>query len=243
MDDSATYSIVWHECGENSSLAERFYVPGFVGYLPFFISGMDNQRLENKETIQLKEEHLLKGILYGLHDYEKKGNSWYTENGRETYLYLLDILGNGFGFSDPENLILSVAGNARSKNGHAVSYAMLLSGIDLLPNSSKIMSDLIIDLWEILSNLNIGNFYNEGLGKIVELIFKINMEDVMPQAREMISYFGFTALMILGLEDKVDEYLNNFIFPNVNNAQLKIRIREMIENPQNAKIESFEQER
>ena len=239
MENKTTYSIVWYECGENSTLAERFYVPGFVGYLPFFVSGADHERLENKEKIELREEHLLKGILYGINENEKKGIFWDAERGKEIYLYLLEKLGNGFGFDDLEKMILSIAANARSKNGHAVSYSMLLTGVELLPNSSKIKSDLISDIWMILSDANARDFTEEGLHKIVDLINKINMEDVIPGAREMIAYFGFTALMLLGLEDKVKDYLHQFIYPYVENMQLKIRIKSMLENPNNAKIESF----
>ena len=241
MENKPNYSIVWYECRENSTLAERFYVPGFVGYLPFFVSGADHERLENKENIELREEHLLKGILYGMSENEIKGPFWDAERGKETYLYLLEILGKGFKFHDLESLILSVAANARSKNGHAVSYTMLLTGVELLPKSSHIKSDLICDTWEILAGEHEIEFYEEGLHKIIDLIHQINMDEVLPQAREMIAYFGFTALMILGLEDKVDAYLHHFIYPYVENMQLKIRIKDMLENPKNAKIESFEQ--
>ena len=33
------YSFVWQKCGKNSRYAERFYVPGYDGYLPFFVWG------------------------------------------------------------------------------------------------------------------------------------------------------------------------------------------------------------
>lgn len=32
-------TIVWQDCDMNSSCAERFYVPGYLGVLPFFVSG------------------------------------------------------------------------------------------------------------------------------------------------------------------------------------------------------------
>ncbi|MHB8135430.1 MAG: hypothetical protein ACYDH1_14555 [Anaerolineaceae bacterium] len=239
MEKKTNYSIVWYECRENSTLADRFYVPGFVGYLPFFVSGTDHERLENKEEIELREEHLLKGILYGINEEEKKGVFWDAERGKETYRYLLEKLGKGFGFDSLENLILSVAASARSKNGHAVSYSMLLTGNELLPDSSQIKSDLISDIWMILSEANNRDFYEEGLRKIVDLIYQVKMEDVIPGAREMIAYFGFTALMLLGMEEQVKEYLHQFIYPYVENVQLKIRIKDMLENPKSAKIESF----
>jgi hypothetical protein len=67
MENELRYSSVWQECGENSDLAKRFFVSGYVGYLPFFVYGSDLERLENKEKIELREEQLLKGILFGLY--------------------------------------------------------------------------------------------------------------------------------------------------------------------------------
>jgi len=114
--------------------------------------------------------------------------------------------------------------------------------VELLPDSSKIKSDLICDIWEILAGEHAVEFDEVGLQKIVALIHQINMSEVLPQAREVIAYFGFTALKLLGLEDQVEGYLHQFIYPYVENMQLKIRIRDMMENPQNAKIETFGQE-
>jgi len=208
MEKKTNYSIVWYECGENSTLAERFYVPGFVGYLPFFVSGKEHERLENKEEIELREEHLLKGILYGINENEKKGVFWDAERGKETYLYLLEKLGKGFGFDDLEYLILSVAASARSKNGHAVSYSMLLTGNELLPDSSQIKSDLISDIWMILSGAKNRDFYEEGLRKIVDLIYKVRCDSRGKGNDCLFWFYGFDAAGYGGTNERVSSSIH-----------------------------------
>lgn len=239
MENKANYSIVWQECGENSPLAERFYVPGYVGFLPFLVYGTDHERLENKEKIELREEQLLKGILYGLNGYKNKDNFWYREESKKTYLYLLETLGKGFGFDNLEKLILSVAVDVRNKIGNNASTIILFTGHDLIPESSQIMSDLITDTWMVLATEKSDELKEVGLRKIVDLVYRIKMDELVPQAKEMVAYFGLTALIILGLEEKVQDYLRSYIYPYVNNRQLKIRIKDMLEDPKKAIIESF----
>lgn len=239
MENKVRYLLVWQECGENSPLADRFFVPGFVGFLPFFVYGEDLERLENKEKIELREEQLLKGILYGLNGYENIENFWYRKDSKKTYLYLLESLGRGFGIDLPEKLILDVAADVRRKNGSDASSIILLTGHDLIPESSQIMSDLITDTWTTLATEKLDGFREEGLRRIVDLVYRIKMDELIPQAGEMVAYFGLTALILLGLEEKVDDYLPNFIYLYVNNRQLKIKIKDMLEDPKKAKIESF----
>lgn len=117
MANTKRYSIVWQECGANSRIAERFFVPGYEGSLPFFVWGDELDALEKKEKVGLREEHLLKGILYGLYEFDHHPKYWHQETDRRTLLYLLDVLANGFRIDDPETLILDVASSVREKNG------------------------------------------------------------------------------------------------------------------------------
>ena len=241
MKNKPNYTLVWKECGENSPFARRFYVPNYVGYLPFFVYGTDFELLENGKNIELREEHLLKGIFFGLHEYEKDKKPWHNEHGKQTWLYLLDVLGNCFGFENPEKMVLDIAYDVRDKNGSNASFIILQVGHELIPDSSKIMSDLICDTWAFVASENSKEIRDIELQRIVNLIYRIRMNDVSPNAREIIAYFGLSALVILCFQDKVSEYLNAFIYPYVNNQQLKEKIKTMLENPASAKVESFEQ--
>ena len=101
------------------------------------------------------------------------------------------------------------------------------------------MSDLITDTWMILSYEKSDEFKEEGLKRIVDLVYLIKMDELVPEAREMVAYFGLTALIILDLEEKVQDYLRSYIYPYVNNRQLKIRIKDMLEDNKKATIEFF----
>ena len=54
------FSLLWQHCDNDGDLAERFYVPGYVGYLPFFLSGEDLDKFRNNRKFELREEQLLK---------------------------------------------------------------------------------------------------------------------------------------------------------------------------------------
>src|SRR6056297_3646345 len=127
------YAIVWQNCSENSKTADRFFVPSYEGYLPFFLYGKDLEAFEDGKRFEVREEHLLKGILYGLHEFFNDPKPWHQQIDKDTWLYLLDLLGNGLGFESPEKMILDVAYDLREKNGNDVSRIVLEVGIHLIP--------------------------------------------------------------------------------------------------------------
>ena len=223
------HSIVWKECGANSRYAERFFVPGFEGYLPFFIFGEELEKFENKKSVELKEDHLLKGILYGLHEFDNSPKPWHQSKDRETLLYLLDILGNGFNFESPEDMILNVAARIREDNGNSVSRIVLEVGKNLMPESSKIKCDLIFDLWAVTSERD-GN--TEFLKVINSLIDLIDLNDINKEAKEHVCYYGLCALVLLQDDQGVSNYLPKYIYPNVEMSKLKNNIKDLLENPE-----------
>ena len=229
MPQIERYSIVWQECGTNSRHAERFYVPGYEGYLPFFVWGKELEQLENKQSVELREEHLLKGILYGLYEFDHNPKPWHQKEDRETLLYLLDVLGNGFKFENPEKMILDVAYNVREKNGNGASRIILEVGNNLIPQSSKIKSDLVFDLWAVISEQKENR---ELLNKIITLIHKIDLSDINPNAKEIVCYYGLCALVLLNDNSGISEYLQKFVYPNIEIRQLKDNIKALLEMPQ-----------
>jgi hypothetical protein len=226
MSESKRYSIVWQECGPNSRIAERFHVPGYDGFLPFFIWGDELTSLEHKEKVELREEHLLKGILYGLYEFDHHPNPWLQKEDRDTLLYLLDVLGNGFRFESPEKMILDIAFDVRIENGNRASRTILEVGKELIPRSAKIKSDLICDLWEMLADHD-----KVILEEIVSLIPEIQLDDITSDAKEVICYYGLCAIILLGKDDIVQSYLERYIYPNVTLNELKHKIKALLEEP------------
>ena len=107
MTERERYSLVWKEA--DAVLSERFYVPGYRGFLPFFISGKDLDSLQAGESVELTEWQLLAGILCGLYEIDNQPKPWHKADDRNTLTYLLDVLRNGFNFEDPEKMLLDVA--------------------------------------------------------------------------------------------------------------------------------------
>ncbi len=223
--------MVWQKCGEDSALARRFYVPGYSKYLPFFIYGEDVFRLEKGQNIELTENNLLKGILYGLYELEqdKTPANIFVEIDRDTLLYLLDVLGNSFGFDSPEKMILDVAYSVREENGNLPSNIILRTGAQLIPQSSKIKSDLVCDLSELLKDSDFDHLHDQCLEDTVSIVHEINIKAISPEAQEIVPYLGFSALMQLKWYERVPEYLEGFIYPNVKDRTLKNKIKEMLE--------------
>ncbi|MBF0377341.1 MAG: hypothetical protein HQK72_07635 [Desulfamplus sp.] len=222
------YSVIWQKCGDNSGLAERFYVPGYQGYLPFFIWGVELEAMERKERIELREDNLIKGILYGLYEFDNAPKPWHQKEDKKTLLYLLDVLGNGFKFASPEKMILDIAYDVREKNGNTASHIILKVGNNLMPESSKIKSDLICDLWAVISS---GSCEDDLLEDVLELVKCTNLDQIHPLAKEIICYYGFCAMMLKGQVDLIDTYLKHYIYPNVTNEQLKQNIKNLLDNP------------
>ncbi|CAN5819987.1 hypothetical protein BH20ACI4_BH20ACI4_17790 [soil metagenome] len=233
MSNFEDYTLVWQQCPSDGKLAERFFVPSFNGTLPFFLSGEDLISFETDGKAKIDEEKLLKGILFGLYELDNDPKPWHQPKNKETYLYLLDVLGNGFGFTDPEKMILDVAANIRIKNGNNVSRIVLNSGLDLIPFSSKIRSDLICDNWAVMSEYGIENqLLEQLLEQIIELSSETYLESILPDAKEIICYYGFCA-MVLNNEsvNDIENYLQEFVYPNVKMQSLKIKIRDLLLKP------------
>jgi hypothetical protein len=239
------YTIVWQECGKNSLISRRFYVPRYEGFLPFFVSGKDLEVLNNKQDLELKEEHLLKGIFYGLYDHANNPPKDWMHNAKfkDTLLYLLDVLKNGFKFDNSEAMIMDVASGIRVNNGSTASFRVLDVGVELIPESSKIKSDLIGDLWFVVCE---SGKSEKIFKKIIDLIPKINLSEINSYAKELVCYLGLCSLVFLAENDGIENYLinlddegdgwlssylKNYIYPHVEGDMFKNKVKEILENP------------
>ena len=228
MGELERYSLIWQECGSNSRTAQRFFVPGYEGYLPFFIWGDELEAIERKEKVELREEQLLKGILYGLYEFDRNPRSWNRKKDRETLLYLLDALENGFKFESPEKMILDVAHSLRETNGNGASRIALEVGNELIPQSSKIKSDLILDLWDVVAERGEESGTFE---EIIRLAAETNLNEIHTDAKEVICYYGLCSMVFLKREAGISSYLSEYIYPNVSMIKLKHNIKALLDNP------------
>ena len=228
MAEAQRYGNVWLECGAHSRLAERFLVPGYEGYLPFFLWGDELAAFERKEKVEFREEQLLKGILFGLYEFDLNPKLWHHKKDRGTLLYLLDDLGNGFGFESPEKMILEVAFSMREQNWNHASRIVLEVGNGLIPESAEVKSDLIGDLWAIAAEFGEEESLFE---EIISLVAQTDLDEINADAREITCYYGLCALVFLGRESDIPGYLDEYIYPHVSMSKLKLNITALLENP------------
>ena len=227
---SQNFTVVWYDCNGNPSTAARFLVPGYTGYLPFFVWGNELAAIEKDDSIKLGEEHLLKGILYGLYDFFHEPKDWHRPQDKETLLHLLSTLADGYQFPSPEEMVLSVAYDVREKNGVEASRIMLETGNTLYPQSSQIKNDLICDLWMLAT----GTDADMKLLNEIDLLFpQIILDELHPGAKEVICYYALCSLLVQKKFQRVNSFVKNFIEPNIVTLSLRKRIEELLKQPDN----------
>ena len=221
-------TTVWRCCDCNSLLAERFHVPAYEGVLPFLLSGDVDDAVSYMKSNDLQEEHLLKGILYGLYEFDYYPKPWQPKKDRETLLFLLDVLKKGFGYDNQEIMVLNVAENVRKEYGNGTSRIVLEVGNILIQQSSKIKSDLIIDLWEVICKRENNS---ELLERIVILFIQIDLSEIKSFAKEIVCFYSFCALVFLKKADRLETFLQKVIHPNVENDQIMDAVHMLLASP------------
>ena len=222
------FSMLWLPVGHDN---RHYLVPDdYYDQVPWFVWGENAEKLKATNTCDLSEECLLKGILYGLSPSSPKlGAMIYDE---DVLLAILDKLQEGFKYKSRELLILDAALDVRSINGVYVANAILRTGMNLLPESSKIKSDYILSLWEIAcEKKDNASIYTE----IIELIPNVDLEDILNTAKESICYYGFCSLLLLKqdtiLKQDVDKYRMQYIDGVITHEEIRPKIDILLNNP------------
>ena len=223
-----SFSMFWLPVGHDN---RHFLVPDdYYDQLPWFVWGENLEKFKATNAFNLSEESLLKGILYGLSPSSPKiGGIIYD---KDVLLAILDKLQEGFKFESREQLIIDTMLNVRSINGVNVANAILKTGMNLLPESSKIKSDYIVTLWEIACEKNDNaSIYTE----IVELIPNIDLEDIISSSKEVICYYGFCSLLLLKqdsiLNQDVDKFRKQYIDDVIKHEEIRPKIDILLNNP------------
>lgn len=233
--EQESFTILWQECGENSEYAKRFNVPNFDGHLPFFLSGEEVSKIGSEDGVLLTERHLFLGILYGL-NIAGEGSVRLRVKDEKVLIDLLDILREGYGFETLEEMILDASARIRKINGSHPNQLILETGNKLVPNSSKIKSDLIMALWAEISDKE-DNI--ELLEKIPVLVEEIDVKEIHVNAKEWVFYYGLCALIFIHRANNedyhssglVDNYLKNYFYSNVTNKALLNNAVALMEKP------------
>ena len=219
------FSLIWLPFGKKNKY--HLLSDKFNGSLPWFIWGSELEQFKENNSFSLREEYLLKGILYGMSPDAFKVGVTYNE---EDFLIILEKLRVGFKSHDMEEMICGVAYSIKTINGVSPCLSILRTGMHLLPNSSEIKSDYIMSLWEKACEDDKASVYEE----ILELIPKIDLTITNNFVKECVCYYGFCSLFLLKhntkLKQDTDKYIEQYITGVITIDIIKSKIAKLLNN-------------
>ena len=67
------------------------------------------------------------------------------------------------------------------------------------------------------------------------------LSELIDGAKEVVCYYGLCAMALVEKDsDEIAAYLNDFVYPNVEMRALKIKIKDLLENPSGYSIKDLE---
>ena len=178
------YSIIWKPFKSNCELGKHLNAEKDFS-LPYFIDGEDKIKFESGSLSNLAEIHLLRGLLVGYFD---KPPIIDTDYSKTLFKNAIEDLKLHFDFKTTEKLILDIASFIRRENGDYASHLALRTGLELIPNNSKIRFDLCVDLYNMLERKDYKQT-EQGINLLKENLEKINSEDISPDFIQYLSQF------------------------------------------------------
>ncbi|HZS05494.1 MAG TPA: hypothetical protein VFD58_11710 [Blastocatellia bacterium] len=221
------YNIVWQPFSVDSPIAKRLGSKEQV-YLPYFIDGESLKELQGKRPVPLNEFGLLRGILASYFDV-----SPYLPLGTDTIQHHLEVvihdLTNVFKFKSTEKMILDTSAILRDKNGPWVSRAALQTGMRLIPDSSFIRSDFIMDVWCLLKEEK-PHQQQISLDEITRAYSGLDLDTVLAGARELLLFANFVSLSFLGRLDERDTFMESAAFNQITSKYLMTKVLYVLNN-------------
>jgi hypothetical protein len=164
------YSIIWKHFTKESPIGLKLNVNDKFS-LPYFIDGIDKEKFESKESLDLGALHLIKGILVAYNDDPPDTDtSIFKSKAKQILNEHLPIIKE----ESLETLIINFSAYLREKNGQEASLSALLTGTKLVPDSHLVKFDCCLDLYNSL----IDNILKERQAAIRQLALLLNDLDV-----------------------------------------------------------------
>lgn len=197
-------------------------------YLPFFIDGESLVALQEKKPVPPDVHSLLRGILISYFDV-----SSYLPLERDTVQHHLEVvihdLTNVFKSRSTEKIILDTSAILRENNGPWVSRVALRTGMSLIPDSSPIRSDFIMDVWGLLKE-EPPHQQQISFEEIAEAYSGLRLDAVLAGARELLVFAHFVALSFPGRHDERDDFLQRTARRQITNKKVMAKIQYLMDN-------------
>ena len=174
-------------------------------YLPIL---MEKTEIEHKDgNVQLPLEFSHFGLLGGIvvaycHDRAYPD----MELARPYLKKVLYLLREGYEQWSMEELLLNATHLIRTDYGITVSRQALRTGMWLQPDSFKIKNDYIIDTW-CMAESGVAGDLKELFKEIINIFAEIRLEDLNPDAKQIILYIYCVALSYLGRREEARAFL------------------------------------
>jgi hypothetical protein len=184
------YSLVWFPMSPEVGFIAALGATEKI-HVPLFLSGNDLAAFKRSGAVNFSPVTLLYGILYGISDraptVDRSLSSCYFSKA-------LELLAPELKMPDVETLILTAGANVRQDFGSAVSAIMLRNGLEILPESTKIRCDCVVDIWIAAEECNDPN-HTEVLKTIVSMLNQIDIQSLASPFRKCLSYIATIAFI------------------------------------------------
>ncbi|WKK85580.2 hypothetical protein QYS48_00195 [Marivirga arenosa] len=139
---SEKYAVIWKHFEQNSDLGKHLKASEDFS-LPYFLTAEEKAKFDQKEQVSLNPFHLVMGLLVGYFDQPPGIDTTFAKEKAPAIIQ--EQLPN-FKTTSQENLIIDISNFLRDSHGQKVSLQSLMTGVELLPESSAIKYDACIDL-------------------------------------------------------------------------------------------------
>ncbi len=220
IEDNGNYAICWIIFNKASDIGKRYNIQGDIS-LPHFVSKKDCKKIKDKKHIQVNESNLLFGLLLR---YFYVPPLTITHKIKPYFnIILADILKEfqkDFGYHTTEECIGVIATTLKQEYGYIVSYQVLKTGVELVPESSKLKSDLVMTVWCGLVEAEQLEDKKKYFSEIIKYFTDIHFEDIDSRFIEYLIYAYFTSLWYFKKNVEKREFLINVGREHVKNYDI-----------------------
>ena len=228
--DQRNYTIIWDEpptSGLRTTTRRRL-----PHLLPYLVTNAERERSQAETAVVLDLDMLTRGLLHcgllqGRLAPQQSAGSGNSSAWRLTLRYLLEDLREHSGFESLELMVLVHAVRVREAHGHLPAMKMLMTGHHLLPRSSEIRSDLILDLWALVESVDAID-RDSAFSLIRGLYDGIRFQHLKEDVVDQLDYANFVALSHLGDHQRRNVLFWRVIAKRVRHQGLKHRMIKLL---------------